>query len=376
MKITIPQGKLKQGLGIVEKVSIKSLTLPILNNVLISAEKNFLSLSATDLEVGITWWGLSKIEKEGKITIPAKVLSSFITLLPNEKVELELKKNSLVISCKNYKTQILGISADDFPIIPKVSEEEFVSVSAISFCESLISVSDIATPSTARPEISGVYLSFEKDLITMAATDSFRLGEKTLKTGEGFNLKEGRSLIIPQKTAKEIINTFGDFEEDLKICFSSNQIMVEGKIKETEHPEVQLVSRVVDGEYPNYRDIIPKESSTKITLQKGEFLNQVRSAGIFSGKTGEIKLKVNKKNNSIEVSSQSGEFGEHNSSMQGEVEGKDVGISFNYRFLVDGISSIKSSEIILEFNGESSPGVIRPVGDPSFTYIIMPIKSV
>ncbi len=374
MKITILQEKLKQGLSIIERISGKSLTLPILNNVLISAEKNFLNLSSTDLEIGINWWVLAKIEKEGKTTIPAKVFSDFVGLLPNEKVEIESKNNNLFIVCKNYKTQITGISSDDFPIIPKISEGEFISVSPSLFCEGLEYVSDISSQSTARPEISGIFLSFSKKSITIVATDSFRLGEKTINFKKDFKLKKDYSLIIPQKTAKEIINIFSKFNKDLKVYFSSNQIMIEGQMEETNHPQVQLISRIIDGEYPNYKEIIPQESSTKLTVSRQEFLNQIKSAGIFSGKTGEIKIKINKKDNQIEIISQNSETGEYNSKIEGKIEGKNIEISFNYRFLINGISLIKSSEILIEFNGDSSPGVIRPVGDQTFVYIIMPIK--
>ena len=376
MKITIHQEKLKQGISIIERISSKSITLPVLNNVLLSTEKNFLNLSATDLEIGINWWMLAKVEKEGKITVPSKILSNFISFLPNEKIEMESKKDNILISSKNYKTEILGISVEDFPIIPKISEGEFITISSSSFCEGLSYVSDIAGQSTARPEISGIFLNFGKKSITMAATDSFRLGEKTIELKKDSNLKKEYSLIVPQKTIKEIINIFSVFEKELKIYFSSNQIMIEGQMAEIDHPQAQLISRLIDGEYPNYKEIIPQKFSTKAILSKGELLNQIKGAGVFSEKTGEIKLKVNTKKKQIEILSQNSEFGEYSSFIEGEVQGKDVEISFNYRFLVNGISLIKSSEIILEFSGDSSPGIIRPVGDQSFVYIVMPIKLV
>ncbi|MDD3072704.1 MAG: DNA polymerase III subunit beta [Candidatus Paceibacterota bacterium] len=374
MKATILQEKLKQGLGIVERVSGKSLTLPILNNILITAEKSFINLSATDLEIGINWWALAKIEKEGSATIPAKILSSFIGFLPNEKIEIEEKKNNLSVTCNNRQTQILGMSTDDFPIIPKISEGEFISISPSSFCEGLEYVFDIASQSTARPEISGIFISFDKNKITMASTDSFRLGEKVINCKKGTNLKKDYSLIIPQKTAREIVNIFSQFEQDLKIYFSSNQIMVEGQMTETNHPQVQLTSRLIDGEYPNYKEIIPSKSSTKLTISKGEILNQIKGAGIFSGKTGEVKIKISKKKKQIEILSQNSDTGEYVSQINADVQGEDVEISFNHKFLIHGISLIKSSEIIFEFSGDSGPGVIRPVGDQSFVYILMPIK--
>jgi len=231
MKLSILQEKFKKGLNITEKVSLKSLTLPILNNTLISSEKNFLNLSTTDLEIGINWWALAKIEKEGKITIPSKLLSSFINLLPNKKIDLSLKGNDLNIECENYKTKIKGISAEEFPIIPKINQEEYINVKSIDFCKSLSQLADIPVASTTRPEISGIYFNFQKDLITAAATDSFRLGEKKIKLKAENLINKNYSLILPQKTIKEIINIFGEKEKELKIYFSPNQIMFEYLMK-------------------------------------------------------------------------------------------------------------------------------------------------
>ena len=375
MKLIILQEKLKEGLGIVEKISSKSLTLPILNNILISTEKNFLRLSATDLEVGINWWALGKIEKEGKITVPSRVFSGLINILPNEKVNISVKGSNLLIDCKNQKTQIAGISAEEFPIIPKINEGESVSILASSFCENLSRVTDIASPSTTRPEISGIYLSFQKNLITMVATDSFRLGEQKVFLKNNISLKGNYSLILPQKAAREILNIFTGEEGELKIYFSSNQIMIESSMPETNHPQVQIISRLIEGEYPNYEEIIPQKFTTKITLSRNDFLNQIKGASFFSGKTNEIKIKTDKKKNTIEIYSQNTEAGKYNSLIKAGINGNDTEVSFNYKFLIDGVSSLKDSDILLELNGDSGPGAIKSLKDDTFIYIIMPIRS-
>lgn len=375
MQLTILQEKLKEGLGVVERLSFKSLTLPILNNILISSEKSFINLAATDLEIGINWWALTKIEKEGKTTIPARLLFSFINLIPNKKVNIESKNDVLGVECENYKTQIKGISADEFPIIPKITDGESIIVKSGSFCQSISQVVDIAAPSTTRPEISGVYLSFQKDLLLIVATDSFRLGEKKVFLETPSSLKKNYSLIIPQKAAKEIINIFGDKNKDLKICFSPNQVMFETLLTETSHPEIQVVSRLIEGEYPNYQEIIPKKFTTEAVLDKNEVLNQIKTASLFSGKISEVKFKVRPDKKIVEISSQSSDVGEYNSSVPAKIKGEETEISFNYRFLLDGIANIKSSEIILELNGDSGPGVIKPVGDLNYIYVVMPIKT-
>jgi DNA polymerase-3 subunit beta len=375
MKLLIPQEKLKIGLNIVEKISSKSLTLPILNNILISAKKNFLNLSATDLEIGINWWVLGKIEKEGELTVPAKLLFNFVNLLPNKNVTLENKNNTLSVECDNYKTQIKGLTAEEFPIIPKITEGESIVIDSESFCQNLNQVADIAVLSTTRPEISGVYFLFQKNLITIAATDSFRLGEKKIFLKSETSLEKDYSLILPQKTVKELVNIFGEKKGDLKIYFSSNQIMFESYMEETPHPQVQIVSRLIEGEYPNYQEIIPKKYTTQIVLNKSDFLNQIKTASLFSGKINEVKLKVNSKEKKVDISSESSEVGKHESSVPAKIKGDSIQISFNHRFLLDGLLTIKSSEIVLELNGDSGPGVIRPMGDDTYLYVVMPIKS-
>ncbi len=375
MKLLILQEKLKEGLNIIERISSKSLTLPILNNVLISSEKNFLNLATTDLEIGINWWTLTKTEKDGKITIPSHLLSSFISLLPNKKINLEVQNSTLLIECENCKTQIKGVGADEFPIIPKITEGEFISIETFSLCQALNQVADIAIPSTTRPEISGIFSLFQKDLITLVATDSFRLGEKKIFLKNKSSLKKDYSLILPQKTAKELVNIFGEKQGELKIYFSPNQIMFEYPLPETTHPQIQLVSRLIEGEYPNYQEIVPKKSTTQLTLEKNEFLNQIKSASLFSGKINEVKIKADPKEKKIEIFSQSSEIGEYQSSISGKIKGEPVEISFNHRFLLDGLSSIKSSEIIFELSGDSGPGVLKPVGDDSYIYVVMPIKA-
>ena len=378
MKLIILQEKLKEGIGIIERISTRSLSLPVLNNILVKAEKNFLNLATTDLEIGIKWWALAKIEKEGVITIPARIFSTFVSFLPNKQVTLELKGSTLVIECENYQTTLKGFSPEDFPIIPQISEGESVLVDSHSFCQGLNQIVDIATPSTAKPEISGIFFIFQKDFIKMAATDSFRLGEKTfyqnLKTPSPLLSKE-YTFILPQKAAKEIINIFGEKEGELQICFSPNQILFELPMAETSHPQVQLISRLIEGEYPNYQEIIPKKYETQVILQRNEFLNQIKSAALFSGKVNEVKLKIDPKKEKMEVFSQSPDLGEYHSYLAGKIKGKELEVSFNHRFLIDGLLNIKSSEVVFELTDSEGPGVLKPAGDENYIYVVMPIKA-
>ena len=277
------------------------------------------------------------------------------------------------LECENYKTKINGASADDFPIIPSTKEGEIITVESASFCSALNQILNIPSSSMVRPEISGIYFSFQSNVIKMVATDSFRLAEKKLflKTAPS---KE-YALILPQSAAKEIVNIFGEKEGELKIYLSPNQIFFEYLMTEVPHPKIQFTSRLIEGEFPNYQEIIPKKYETSLCLSKEEFLNQVKLASLFSGRINEVRLKVDPKKEKVEVSSQNPDLGEYKSELDGKIKGKEISIAFNHRFLIEGIQGIKSKEIIIEMSGEEGPAVLKPVGVEDYLYIIMPIKS-
>lgn len=375
MKLQILQEKIKKGIGVVERVSSKSLSLPILNNILISTKNNFLNMAATDLEIGINWWNFSKTDKEGKITVPAHLLSSFIGLLPNDKINISSNNDNLFIECGKSKTEIKGISAEEFPIIPKIDEGEYITVNTSAFCFNLSQVVDIAASSTTRPEISGVFLGFSNNLVIMVATDSFRLAEKKVFPKTGFSLNKDYNVIIPQRAAKEIINIFGGYDKDLKIYFSANQIMFEVGMDETPHPHIQLISRLIEGEYPNYKEIIPDKYLTQILINRNEFLNQIKTASFFAGKINEVRIKADPKKKEIEIMSQSPEIGKYESTASANIKGEPVEISFNHKYLLDGVVNIKSSELKLELSGDAGPGLVKPIEDDTYRYVVMPIKA-
>jgi len=210
--------------------------------------------------------------------------------------------------------------------------------------------------------------------IIIAATDSFRLGEKKIFFKEA-PLKGEYNLIIPQKTAKELVNIFSEKQGEIKMYFSPNQVMFEYLMEETPHPQIQVVSRLIEGEYPNYQEIIPKKYTTQLILNKNEFLNQVKTASLFSGKVNEIKIKTDPGDKKVNISSQSPDIGDYQSSISVKIKGEPVEVSFNHRFLLDGLSSIRSSEIVFELSGDSGPGVLKPVGDDTYLYVVMPIKT-
>ncbi len=305
--------------------------------------------------------------------MPAKFLSSFVSLLPNEKITLEEKKQGLYVECKSFKNQVQGFNPDEFPLIPEFSDLEYLEIDNRKLCQGLSQIVDVASPSQSRPEISGIYFIFSKNLIKIVATDSFRLAEKTITLENP--VKKDVTFILPQKPAKEVINILSEKEGILKIFFSPNQTMFEFPMKESPHPQVQIVSRLIEGEYPNYEEIIPKKFKTHVVVKRDEFLNQIKAASLFSGKINEVKIRANAETKEVEISAQDPDIGESQSSISAKIEGETMEASFNHKFLSDGLLNIKSSEVTFDLSKEEGPCVLKPVGDVSYLYVVMPIKS-
>ena len=374
MKLTILKEKLNEGLKLNEKLTRKTFSLPILQNCLLETEKNFLKISSTNLETGINYWSLAKIEREGKICIPTKILTQIIDFLPLEKITLFEENFLLNIENENYKTQINGVSPEEFPIIPQPQSIEPIFLENSLFCKNLSSVAKIPMPSSARPEISGILISFKENTVEMVATDSFRLANKKIFLSENFSKKI--SFILPQISAREILNIFSQEEGEIKIYYSPSQVWFETQMVETEHPKIQYTSRLIEGEYPNYEEIIPKKFSTQIEVKKEEFLKHVKAASLLSGKNNEIKFKIDPKKEIIQISSQSPNLGRYESLTKGKIKGDELEIVFNWRFLIDGISEIETEEFIFSFTSTEGPAILKPLGKEDYFYILMPIKTV
>lgn len=373
MKLEILTQKLKEALSCCERITKKSSSLPILENTLLKTEGNFLSLTTTNLETAIKYWVLAKIERQGIVCIPATFLNNLVSLIEEEKLNLEEENKNLLLRTEIRSTQIQGQEPEDFPIIPEVLKENPLEITISQLREGLIQLVEIPSPSQVRPEIGGIYFSFKKDKLKMVSTDSFRLGEKTIPLAK--EVKKEISFILPQEAGRELLNILSQREGNLTCYFSPNQVLFELLMAETSHPQVNLLSRLIEGEYPNYQEIIPKKFKTKIQLEKEKFQNQIKEAGLFSGKVLEVKLTPLVKEGKLKIFSQSPEAGKNESFLASKIEGEKIEISFNYRFLLDGLNNIKSSEVIFELSDEEGPGVLRPVGDQTYIYILMPIKA-
>ncbi|MBA7496104.1 Beta sliding clamp [subsurface metagenome] len=368
MKIVSLQENLKKGLNIIQNIIGKNLTLPILNNILLAVEKKRLRLVSTDLEIAITHWTSCKVKKEGDITVPAKLFGDLINNLPNKKVEIEVKENLLQIKCENFESVIKGMDCKEFPIIPKIKGDLIMKIGALKLKQAFSQVVNFTSLSDIRPEISGVYLDINSKGMKFVATDSFRLGEKTLSIKNNKN-KIKKSVIIPLRTVQELIRILAeqDKEEMIEIVVEQNQILFKT-------PDTQIISRLIEGTYPNYEQLISKQFETSLILDRNEFLNTVKVTSLFSSRINDLRLKVVPKKFLVEVFAQDAEIGENISQLKGEMKGKALEIIFNHKYLLDGLNNIDSSKVMLGLNGGASPGILKPVGDPSYIYVIMPIK--
>ena len=368
MDIICLQENFKKSLNTVENIIGKNLTLPILNNILLTVEKKRLRLVSTDLEMAITHWTSGKIKKEGEITVPAKLLSDLVNNLPNKKIEIKTKGDSLHVKCENFKSTIKGVGPKEFPIIPKIKGESVVKIKTLKLKQAFNQVVNFTSLSDIRPEISGILANFSSKEIKFVATDSFRLGEKTLSLKENESHIK-KSVIVPLRTVQELIRILNeqDKEEMVEILIGQNQVLFSTQ-------DTQVISRLIEGTYPNYEQLISKQFETSLVLDREEFTNLVKVSSLFSSRINDIKLRVIPKKSLVEVSAQNVEVGENLSEIKGEIKGKETEIIFNHKYLLDGLNNISSSKITLGLNGEASPGVLRPAGDASYIYVIMPIK--
>ena len=365
MKIICTQENLSGGLQLVSHIASKNISLPILNNVLLKAESGVLKLLATNLETGITCKVRGKVEKEGSFTVQAKTLSDYVNLLPKENITIEQIDQNLKIESTNSKTLIKGIEASEFPLIPHVEPANTYKIKTKLLKEALNAVAFAVSFDETRPEINGVFFSFKDNTLTLAATDSYRLAEKKIKIEQQV---EDYEVIIPIKTIQELIRIIGEDDQEIIINSSDNQILF--LIGET-----KLNSRVVEGQYPDYQQIIPKENKTRAVINVKEFINTVKRASLFCKQgSNDVKLKFLPESKEIVVYATNMQIGESETRQAVEIEGKENDIVFNHRFLLDGLQNIEAEECVLEINKNANPGALKPKTEEDYLYIIMPIK--
>ena len=375
MKTEILKENLRQALSVVEKATAKTPTLPVLGAIALVAKTNVLELAATDLEMGIRYKILSKTEQEGGVAVPSRLFSQLVSVLPEKDVGLSLVGGQLNLDSQDHKTTIKTMSLEDFPIIPSLQgNEQAVEIEAKDFCAGLSRVVGMTGQNQTRPEISGVFISLQKEGMKLVATDSFRLAEKTLTFPKPQPLEV--SFILPQKTARELISIFGELMGKIKLYLSPTQVLFEHSTKDgVQQNSIQVVSRLIEGEYPQYQDVIPQDFVTKTRVLKQELVARVKAAAVFSGKMQDTIVKVDAKKKGMEISAQSADTGSHSSFLSCEVTGESLEIAFNWRFLLEGLSNMKGEELEIGFGGEDAPAVIRSLDKEQYLYVVMPVKA-
>lgn len=372
MKFTCTQENLYQGLQIASHINTKNINLPILNNVMIEASNNIIKLLSTNLELAVVTKIRGKVEEPGNYTVPAKLLCDYAALLPKENVDIFLEDDFLHIVSNNRKTKIKGISSQDFPIIPQIEKKHVFNIDAGELKKTLNQVIFAVLPNESRPEISGVFMSFNniEGMLTLVATDSFRLTEKKIKLGANSE-KSPITAIVPLKTIWELGNMLSvaaSSDNSVEIVLDEGQIFFG-------YNNTELTSRLIEGIFPDYTQIIPKNFSTRANISVKELLLAAKSASLFSRSgLNDIKLEFNAGENFLESYSTDNHTGEQKTKILSGISGSDNKIVLNHKYLTDGLANIGSADIVMNVIDENSPCVMRPSGDDSYLYIVMPIK--
>lgn len=364
MKLECSIEKIKSALMTVDRITGKNLTLPVLGSVLWVATGNKLKLRATNLNIGIEMEVPAKIEKEGVIAIRSDILSSLFSVLSGDSiVSFELINNNLSVKTKLNTIILKSIPSDDFPTIPLITGEVLV-IPAKKFLEGVKSVYYSASVSEIKPEIGSVYIYPEDDVLVFVATDSFRLAEKKVKIKQKLSFN---GILIPYKNTVEIIKVLDGVEGDVKITLQKNQISFSTQ-------NIYLTSRVIDGAFPDYKQIIPKNKATEVTLLKQDFISSLKISNIFADKFNQVTFNIKPSERVFEIEAKNSDIGENITLIGGALSGENITLNFNYKYIIDCFSSIISDSITLEFNGNNRPMIIKPIGDSSFMYLVMPMN--
>lgn len=373
MKVSCLQENLARGLGVVSRAVAPRSTLPVLGNILLATEDGRLRLSATNLELGITCWIGAKIEEEGSTTVPARTFVDLVNTFPNEKVEMELtvRTQSLNVRCGAFNNDIKCIDAQEFPPLPPSDLDDGLDLNIEDVREMIHQVTFAASSDDARPVLTGVMVEIEDSEIKMAAADGFRLSVRKAHLSSPSSTP--MQAIIPARALSELARIVTDSEEVLTMSLPPKRGQVIFRAK-----DIELVSQLIEGNFPDYQGIIPTSHATRSVLPTGTFLKACRAADIFAREAAHsARLRVTPGSElepgTVEVSATAAETGSNESTVDATIEGDAIEIAFNVRFLVDVLSVIKTPNVALETTGSSSPGVIRPVGENDFLHVIMPM---
>lgn len=372
MKVTCLQENLARGLGIVGRAVAVRSTLPITSNVLIATEHGRIKLAATNLDIALSCWIGGQIEEEGAITVPSRLLTDFVNSLPAEKINLTLAPRSkqLKLVCARNEATIGGMDAEDFPTIPTVEGDSF-DLDAKTLREAIQQVVFSAATDDSRPVLTGVDLVVEGDQLTMAAADGFRLAVRHLKLKK--KVGERQEVIVPAKALSELNRLLQDQEDPVQMTFNANKTQVLFRLKDAE-----LVAQLIQGTFPDYSRLIPKEWGSRAVVEVRDFLQETKIASIFARDgSGIVRITFNAGEDGtpgqMTVSARAEEIGDNTGVLDAQVEGEPSKIAFNGRYLQDVLQVLDAGRVALETTGPSQPGVIRPIDNDNYVHVVMPM---
>lgn len=372
MKVIVTQQHLAHGLSIVSRAVSSRSTLPVLANVLLATDEGRLRLSATNLELGITCWIPAHIEEEGSITIPSRTLVDLVSTFPPDNVNMTLdeRTQTLNLVCNSSVHDIKGIDAQDFPPMPVIDPEDGVELNLADFKDMIQQVAFAASADEARPVLQGVKMDVLENKITLAATDGFRISVR--KEALSSPVSQDISIIIPARAMNELARIFSDVDKAVRMIVPAGRGQVIFRLKDAE-----LVSQLIDGNFPDYKAIIPKSAKTKTVISTPAFLKACKQAEVIAREGNNVIrldiLPAEEGPGKVEINAQTEETGKSDISVEANIEGSGMLIAFNVRFLREALDVIHSPNVALETNANNSPGVIRPMGDEDFVHVIMPM---
>lgn len=364
MKIVCTKKNLGAGLNQCSRIISSGAALPILNNILLKTDNGRLKISATNLEIAVNTWVGGKIEEEGEITAPARLLTDYVGNLVSEKITLSTKNQTLFLEGEKAETQIKGLPAEEFPLIPKIGNESYAKLVGIELEKSIGEVSFATAYSETQPEISGILFSFEGKTLTLVATDRYRLAETKLELLE--EIADPKQAIVPHRAVGEM-GRIAKGGGEIEIFLSEGQICL--KTDTTE-----LTSRLIEGQYPDYKQIIPKSFVTEAVVNRSDLGQSLKAASLFAVDKNNVEFDVNPQGGKVVIKSESSQIGNSEIILEGSILGEKNSIIFNYRYLLDCVNNLTDEKVKLLIINGSSPAEIIPMGRENYLYVVMPIK--
>lgn len=374
MKVTVLQENLARGLSVVSRAVSPRSTLPVLSNILIATDEGRLRLSATNLELGITCWIAARIDEDGSTTVPSRTFSDLVSSMPSDQVQLTLdvKTQNLHVKGGASNNDIKCIDAQEFPPLPTPEMKDAVQLNVADFKEMIHQVAFAASTDEARPVLMGVLMNVEKDKVTMAAADGFRLSVRKAQLSQ--SVSQPINVIIPARALNELARVASDGEESIYMVVPKNRGQVLFRVK-----DVEVVSQLIDGTFPDYHQIIPRNYKSRTLVSTASLLKACKQAEIFAregSNVARLDIKESKgemQPSEVEISATSEETGKNETIVEATVDGGSVLIAFNVKFLREALEVIRTPNVALETSAANAPGVVKPVGDENFLHVIMPM---